>query len=213
MTTTLYHSPGACSLAVHILLEEIGLPFSLHLVSTSDGSTSAPEHLRLNPKGRVPVLVQDDKVYTEAPAIMLHLAMSNPQAQMQPASHEGLVRTIEWFNWLSGTVHGAAVRQIWRTEWFTTEATQHDGIQAEGRMHLVEAFALIESRLLQSTWAVEDQYGVVDAFLLVFYRWGGHRMGLDVQNSYPAWTAHTRRVLERPAVQRALATEGIRVMQ
>ena len=211
MTTTLYYSPGACSLAVHILLEEIGAPFSLALVSTSDGSTCRPEHLRLNPKGRVPVLVQGDTVYTEVPAIMLHLALSNPQTDIQPQTHEGLIRTLEWFNWLSGTVHGAAVRQIWRTEWFTTEPAEHQGIQAKGREHLLAAFALIESRLQQSHWAVEDRYGVVDAFLLVFYRWGGHRMGLDVQNHYPAWTAHTRRVLARPAVQRALATEAISV--
>lgn len=211
MKTTLYYSPGACSLAVHILLEEIGAPFSLQRVSSSDGSTRSPEHLRLNPKGRIPVLTQDETIYTEVPAIMLHLALSNPQAHIQPQTHEGLIRTIEWFNWLSGTVHGAAVRQVWRTEWFTTEPSQHEGIQAKGREHLLAAFALIESRLAQSSWAVEDRYGVVDAFLLVFYRWGGHRMGLDVQSLYPAWTARTRRVMDRPAVQRTLATEGISV--
>jgi glutathione S-transferase len=211
MTTTLYYSPGACSLAVHILLEEIGQPFSLTLVSSSDGSTRWPQHLSLNPKGRVPVLVQDDVVYTEVPAIMLHLALSNPQANMHPATHEGLIRAIEWFNWLSGTVHGGAVRQMWRTEWFTTEASQLEGIRAKGKQHLLEAFALIEVRLSASTWAVEDHYSVVDAFLLVFYRWGGHRMGMDMKGNYPAWTALTTRVMERLAVQRAIATEGISV--
>ncbi len=73
MTPTLYYSPGACSLAPHIALEEIGLPFSLMLVSTTNGVTRTPGHLRLNPKGRVPVLVTGDSVLTEVPAILVHL--------------------------------------------------------------------------------------------------------------------------------------------
>jgi glutathione S-transferase len=157
------------------------------------------------------VLVHDDVVYTEVPAIMLHLALSNPQAHMHPATHEGLIRAIEWFNWLSGTVHSGAVRQIWRTEWFTTESSQYAGIQAKGKEHLHSAFELIEARLSTSTWAVEDHYSVVDAFLLVFYRWGGHRMGIDMKGKYSAWTALTTRVMQRSAVQRAIATEGISV--
>jgi glutathione S-transferase len=60
MANTLYYSPGACSLAPHIVLEEIGLPYSLSLASTSEGTTRTPAYLRLNPKGRVPVLVSDD---------------------------------------------------------------------------------------------------------------------------------------------------------
>ncbi len=211
MTTTLYYSPGACSLAVHILLEEIGQPFALTLVSSSDGSTRSPQHLCLNPKGRVPVLVQNDVVYTEVPAIMLHLALSNPQAGMHPSTHEGLIRALEWFNWLSGTVHAGAIRQMWRTEWFTTDTTQLEGIKAKGKEHLLAAFDLIEARLTRAPWPVEDHYSVIDAFLLVFFRWGGHRIGLDMRSHYPAWTALTTGVMSRPAVQRAIATEGISV--
>jgi glutathione S-transferase len=86
MTHTLYYSPGSCSLAPHIVLEEIGLPYSLSLASTSDGTTRSEAFRRLNPKGRVPVLVSGDFVLTEAPAILLHLALSNPSAGLVPAS-------------------------------------------------------------------------------------------------------------------------------
>ena len=71
MKHLLYYSPGSCSLAVHIVLEELGLPFSLQLTSTSDSTTRSPEYLRVNPKGRVPVLVSGDFVLTEAPAILM----------------------------------------------------------------------------------------------------------------------------------------------
>ena len=130
---TLYFSPGACSLAPHIVLEEIGLPFELSHSSTSDGSTHTPEYLRMNPKGRVPVLVTGNSVLTEAPAILLHLAISNPDQKLLSGIPDGLVRSIEWFNWLSGTVHAVAIRQVWRPESFTDTRAQHEDIVAKGK--------------------------------------------------------------------------------
>jgi len=57
MPLTLQASPGSCSLAPHIVLEEIGEPFSLAMMSTDRGDARTPEFKKLNPKGRVPVLV------------------------------------------------------------------------------------------------------------------------------------------------------------
>lgn len=212
MNATLYYSPGACSLAPHIVLEEIGLPYSLALVSTSDGSTHTPEYLRLNPKGRVPVLTIGDVVLTEAPAILLHLAIAHPTAGLMPGGADGLVRSIEWFNWLSGTVHSIAIRQVWRPETFTLDESRHEGIVAKGKQNLASAFAMIDERLNGRTWAVADHCAVVDPYLLVFYRWG-NRIGFAMRERYEAWTRHTGRVLERAAVGRALAREGISVWE
>jgi glutathione S-transferase len=209
MQPTLYYSPGACSLAPHIVLEEIGLPFSLSLVSTADGGTRAPAHLRLNPKGRVPVLVSGDSVLTEAPAILVHLALSHPGAALLADSQEGLVRSLEWFNWLSGSVHAVAVRQVWRPETFTRDAA-YDSVIAKGKDNLTSAFGLIEERMKKSAWAVGDCYSIVDPYLLVFYRWG-NRIGFDMRSLNETWTEHTLRVLERPAVARALSREEISV--
>ncbi len=210
MKHLLYYSPGACSLAVHIVLEEIGLPFSLELTSTADGTTRSPEYLRVNPKGRVPVLVSGDFVLTEAPAILMYLVATNPVAGLMPALPEAMARTVEWFNWLSGSVHAVAVRQVWRPETFTTDAAQHAAIVEKGRESLGSAFSLIEEKLLTSAWAVGSAYSVVDPYLLVFYRWG-NRMGFDMTGRYPQWTLHTRLLIERLAVQRALARESISV--
>ena len=210
MKHVLYFSPGSCSLAVHIVLEELGLPFSLELASTSDGTTRSPEYLRVNPKGRVPVLVSGDFVLTEAPAILMHLAATNRAAGLIPASPEAMARIGEWFNWLSGSVHAVAVRQVWRPETFTTDAGQHAAIVEKGRESLRRAFSLIEDRLSGANCAVGSAYSVVDPYLLVFYRWG-NRMGIDMTGDYPQWTRHTRVLIERSAVQRALARESISV--
>jgi glutathione S-transferase len=210
MIPTLYFSPGACSLAQHIILEELGSPFHLTHASTADGSTRTPEYLKLNPKGRVPVLVVGGAVLTEAPAILMHLALANQERNLVAGGAQGLVRSIEWFNWLSGTVHAVAIRQVWRPESFTAVEIQHEDVIAKGKNNLSEAFAQIESRLAQTVWAVNDAYSIVDPYLLVFYRWG-NRIGFNMRSQYPSWTRHTLRVLERPATMRALTSEGISV--
>jgi glutathione S-transferase len=208
LTPTLYYSPGACSFAAHIVLEEIGRPFTLVLVSTATRQTRSPEFLRINPKGRVPVLATGDRVLTEVPAILVDLAMSNPAADLMPIQADGLVRAMEWFNWLSGTVHAVAIRQIWRPEYFTDVPEQHADISNKGRRHMSEAFEMIEQRLNLTDWAVGQTYSIVDAYILVFYRWG-NRMGIPMRERYSGWTRHALRTAARPAVGRAIATEAI----
>src|SRR5215212_7463023 len=68
----LYYYPGNASLAVHILLEELGVPFSLHLVDRANAAHKSPEYLKLNPNGSIPVLVDGDLVLYETVAICLH---------------------------------------------------------------------------------------------------------------------------------------------
>jgi glutathione S-transferase len=215
MTTgglTLYYSPGACSLAVHIVLEEIGKPFELELISTEKGETRKPEFRYLNPKSRVPVLIDGGSIWTEAPAILIYIALSHPERGLAPNSSNELCRLLEWFNWLSGTVHSVAVRQVWRPECFTSKPQQHDDVVAKGRNQIDEAHRLIEERLIERAWAMPSGYTVLDPYLLVFYRWG-NRMGLPMRTRYPRWTMHTELMLERAAVSRALARENISVWQ
>jgi glutathione S-transferase len=176
-------------------------------MSPGHPETQTEQFRRLNPKGRIPVLTADNFILTEVPAILVHLGLTNPGANLLSTDAEAIVRSIEWFNWLSGTVHAVAVRMIWRPDYFTDDGA-HDELISKGKQHLSSAFTLIESRLKERPWAVGDQYSVVDPYLLVFYRWG-NRMHMDMQGSYPAWTGHARRLETRSAVQNALAQENI----
>jgi glutathione S-transferase len=147
---TLYYSPGACSLAIHIVLEEIGKPFNLKLIVTDKGEASMPEFRRLNDKGRIPVLLDHGSIWTEAPAILLHLALAHPESGLAPKGSGELCRTVEWFNWLSGTVHSTAVRLVWRPESFTTEPDRRDGIIKKGREQIDEAFNQFQGDFYQT---------------------------------------------------------------
>ena len=208
MHYTLHAAPGSCSFAPHIVLEELGRPYTLALMSSGHPETKTDQFRRLNPKGRIPVLTADDFLLTEAEAILLHLGLTDPHAKLLGSGPESIVRSVEWLNWLSSSVHAVAVRMIWRPDDFLPEETMFSPLVEKGKEHLSSAYALIDKRLMERTWAVGDRYSVVDPYLLVFYRWG-NRMSLDMQDTYPAWTAHARRLEEREAVQRAISQEGI----
>src|SRR4051812_11748102 len=92
----LYYSPGACSLGIHVLMDEIGKPYGLKKVSLKDGEQYKPEFLSINPKAKVPTLVRDDgSVLTEFPAIASWLALTNPEKRLLPSDPEKHARTLE----------------------------------------------------------------------------------------------------------------------
>jgi len=205
----LFYSPGACSLAPHIVIEELGLPCQLELTSIPEGRTRAPEYLAINPKGRVPVLVTEEgEVLTEAPGICLYLSQQSNHPLLFPHDKLAAARVLEWCNWLSGTVHAMAFGQIWRPHRFLTDEESYPNLQAKGRADVLDHFAMIEKRLAGRDWSVGNAYTYTDAYLTVFFRWG-NRIGLDMRSGYPAWARHAQRVAARPAVQRALQQEGI----
>lgn len=216
----LYYSPGACSMAVHIVLEEIGKPYDIELVSSKPGGRAQTAEWRaINPKGRVPALLGvpgriggADDLLTEAHAILFYLARTNPAAKLLPADPAGEARCIEWMNWLASNVHTMSYGQIWRPQRFVADEKDFPAVQAKGEANLREQYAYIEALLADGRdWAVPGGYTVVDPYLLVFYQWG-QRIGLDLPTRCPAWTQLTKCVLGRPAVQRVLEQEQIKVL-
>ena len=80
----LYWYPGNASLVPHMLLEEIGAPFTLERVDRANNAHKSPEYLKLNPNGQIPVLVDGDLVLYETAAICMHLADTHPGAGLAP---------------------------------------------------------------------------------------------------------------------------------
>ncbi|MFK0208980.1 glutathione S-transferase family protein [Agrobacterium sp. NPDC090283] len=204
----LYYSPGACSLAIHIVLEELNLPYRLELVSVAEGKTAEPRFLGINPKGRVPVLQIDGSLLTEAPAILIYLADVNPEVALLPSTKLERFHCLEWLNWLSSTVHAVNYGQFWRPERFTNDSSQFESIVAKGKENIISAYRHIENGLTGKMWSVGGDYSCVDPFLLVFYLWGS-AVGFNMQIDYPEWSLHAERVLSREAVRRAIEQEGL----
>ena len=206
-TIRLWFSPGACSVAPRILLNEIGASYEAIKVSIADGAHLTDDFIRLNPKKRVPVLALDEEVITELPAVMTAISHLAPERHLMGKSALDAARVYEWMNWLSGTLHGQGFGALWRPQRFSEDPATHESITAKGRQTIIECFDAIEPRL-SGTFAVADAFGGVDAFLLVFYRWG-NRIGIDMPSHYPRYTRFARALAARDSVATALEAENI----
>jgi glutathione S-transferase len=204
----LYYYPGNASLVPHMMLREIGTEFELRLVDRGQNFQKSPEYLRLNPNGRIPVLVDGDLVLFETAAIALHLADKFPQAGLAPAP--GSKERAEFYKWM---IHLTNTPQAEYRAWFyphehvSDEAAAASVKQASGE-RLNRMFDVISDQLGDRTWLLGDRFSAADLFLFMLIRWG--RGMPRPPRSLPNLNALAERVLARPAVQQSLEVEGIK---
>lgn len=214
MAYELFYSPGACSLAAHIVLEEVGADYTLQLVSVANGETAREPFISINPKGRVPVLriVGEPEVLTELPAILFYLARQHPASRLVPTEDPlAEARCAEWLAWLAGWVHGVGYGLLWRPERFSEDPAHRDVLVARGGAVIAASYADIEKKFQDGRqWATGEQYSIVDPFLLVLYGWG-LRIGMPMREQYPHWSASIGRAMQRPVVTRTLVAEGVSI--
>ena len=210
MTIALYYSPGSCSLAPHIVLNEIGQPFELRRFATAERANYSPEYLAVNPKARIPALLIDGFTLTENPAVLAFLGRRFPDAGLYPADGgEAEARCLELLAWSSNTVH-VAYAQLFRPERFVRDERNYPPVKESGDFNFQQCLAEIEHMLQHREYSLGSRFSVVDPFWLVFYRWGV-RTRYDMRSRFPAFTAFAERLSRRPSVERALAAEGISV--
>lgn len=208
----LFYSPGACSMAAHILLEEMDAEFKLSLISVPKGEATREPYLSVNPKGRVPALriPGEPALLTELPAILRYVSNRFPGREYVRIDDALLdARLEEWLAWLTGWVHGVGYGLIWRSDRFDPNSLQQQALITEGKKIVEVANERIEAVLADDRmWSVGQHLSIVDPLLLVLYRWG-NRVGFDMQERYRAWTRLSLRMAARPAVQRVLEREGV----
>ena len=203
----LYYSPGSCALAPHIALEETGADYEPVRVNLPGGEQNTPDYRRINFKGRVPALADGDFVVTENPAVLRYIARRFPTAALWPDDPRDEARCAEWLAWMSSTIH-VAYAHVRRPERYATGEEAIANVVAKGKATCRELWGNVDERLARGPWAVGERYSVADPYLTVFWTWGrGSVLGFDMAADYPNWTAHARRMGERPAVQRAFARE------
>ncbi|KAF1711473.1 glutathione S-transferase [Pseudoxanthomonas kalamensis DSM 18571] len=210
----LFYSPGACSLASHIVLEELGVAYEAVRAEIAKGEHRTEEYLAINSRGRVPALVidpgQDQRVLTESLAILAYLGQKHVEAGLLPSDPELFARSLEWMSWLASNLHQTGIRAVLRPDRFARDPVVIEGIAEQGRALAVESYRDIEARLPKQGHALGGNFSVVDAYLLVFYRWG-NRIGLDMWKDYPRYSTLMDIVHSRPAVKRIVEREGIRI--
>jgi glutathione S-transferase len=198
----LYYSPGACSLAPHIVAHELGLPLTLEKVDTKTKQTAGgADFTAINPKGYVPALQLDDgEVLTEGPVISQYLADLQPGAGLAPANGTlARYRLQEILGYINSEIH-KSYSPLFNPA--TSAETREERLQ-----YLRKRYGLIENRLKQSSFITGEQFTVADAYLFTVTNWARH-VKLDL-GDFPALQAYQQRIAARPAVQAAMQAEGL----
>ena len=204
----LMYAPGACSIGIHVLLEEIGKPYEAQPVDLRGGGQYKPEFTAVNPKSKVPTLVRDDgSVLTEFPAIAFWLARSNPQSKLLPDDADSQARALEAMDYVVATMHMQGFTRIFRPANFSPNAADEEAVKARGREIFEKGLNVLDQALDGKDYVV-GQFSIADAALFYVEFWAAARLKLDLP---PNVAAHYKRMLARPAVQRTLQQEGLAV--
>jgi len=183
---TLYFAPGSSSMAPHIALHEIGVPFDSRPISFAKRENRTPAYLALNPEGKVPTLLIDGRPLTEVAAILFYLARRFPETFLLPEGDvEAEAQAISWMSFIAATIHPA---------------------RRQGIDHWRAAFGIADRRLGDREWAL-GRYSIADIHLFRLY-WRFHHSLHPAPGEFPSLSTHYHRMMARPAVQRTCELEA-----
>ena len=198
----LYYAPGACSLSPHIVLREAGLDITLEKVNLRTKEVeSGGNFLAINPKGYVPALELDGgEILTEGPAIIQYVADLVPEKKLvPPAGTLARARVQEWLNFIGTELHKSFSPLF-------NPATSDDA-KAAARALIDRRLAFAANVLDAQPYLTGDSFTVADAYLFTVLSWTGY-VKVDI-TPWPSLGAYFERVKARPAVQAAMAAEGL----
>jgi glutathione S-transferase len=200
---TLYYSPGACSLIVHVLLEELGVAFNLE---KADGKS--PEYrAKVNPKGKVPSLATPQGVITESVAIAEYLCDHHGDGKLlgRPGSWDR-ARTLERMATMA-TEMQPVFNRYFHADDFSNDAAVQEGVKSHAATKLTAWFREQDAALKTPYWS-GDEFNAADIFFTVMTRWGRwlEPPANEMRNIRPVY----ERVIARPSFTRAMAREGVK---
>jgi glutathione S-transferase len=198
----LYIKPGACSMASHIVLNEIGGEFAVEMVDTDAGETASGANYReINPKGKVPALEIDGEILTEGPAILQFLGDRAGNTILAPSAGSlARARVNEVLNFTGTELHVAF------GPLFNPAST--DAQKEAARQAVAGKIDWLEGRLADGRDHLTGRaFTIADAYAFVVANWANFT-GIALAR-WPHLSAYMARVGARPAVQRVLKAEGL----
>ncbi|HTC09997.1 MAG TPA: glutathione S-transferase C-terminal domain-containing protein [Acetobacteraceae bacterium] len=202
----LYYAPGACSIGIHVLLEEIGKPYESVAVNLRQGEQFQTGFTSVNPKSKVPTLVRDDgSVLTEFPAIAYWLARTNPVAKLLPDDVDAQTRALEAMDYAVATIHMQGASRLFRPSNYSPSASDEDAVKARGKEIFEKGLATLDKALAGKDY-IAGAFSIADAAVFYVEFWAAKPLGLALPANCQA---HFDRTMARPAVQRTLQAEGL----
>ena len=213
MSMKLYFAPGACSFVPHSLLETAGASFEPVLVKLHRGEQNEAAFRAVNPRGQVPVLVDEGEVITQIVAIVQYLDAKFPGQQFLPRDPLARTRVLETLAWMNNTVHPTFTHVFMPQKFAATPEAQAE-IRAFNAKVYAGYLGEIEAMVRRAAergdaWLGGAHFGPLDAYALTLLRWGGFAQ-ID-PTGYPALWAHVQKVAQQPGVARAIERERLQL--
>lgn len=200
MSYTLYYKPGACSMAVHVILNELNVPFE----AIEQADLKAPEFLKLNPRGQIPLLVVDGEPVKEGAAMITYLLDTHAN-DLLPKSGLPRAKALEWLMWCNASLHPAY------SKLFGLKKPSADVLDAKAKEELQTLFLTqvqelwneADARLANTKYLAGDKVSAADILMAVIANWNMPvTLGTNVKRVL-------KDVIARPAYQKAIAAEKI----
>lgn len=199
----LFYSKGSCSLAVRILINEIGIHCDYEAVNLSTKVTeNGCDFLSINTKGSVPALLLDNgQLITENVVIQQYLADTYEAYNLLPSLGELLrYRVLEWLNFITSDLHKSF------SPLFNSKVPQNLKDEIFKPL-LVKKLDFINKHLEKNSYLLGEEYMLPDGYLFVILTWLA-RVGVDI-SGLPSLVAYKKRILARESVQRSLKEEKL----
>jgi len=204
---TLYYAAHTCSLATHIVLEEVGADYSTARIDFGSAQQRSPEYMKVNPKARVPALVTERGILTETPAMLAFVAQSFPASDLALMGDPFAFAQVQAFNsYLCSHLHVAHAHRMRGSRWVDADdAHSIAAMQRKVPESVGGAFELIDREMLKGPWVMGERYTICDPYLFTLAQWL-EADGVD-PTRIPKVVDHRRRMSERPGVRKAIAEE------
>ncbi|USE03974.1 glutathione S-transferase family protein [Vibrio sp. SCSIO 43133] len=187
----LYYYPNNASLAPHLLLHHMKLPYELLLVDKKEKVQKSADYLKLNPAGRIPTLVANGQAIFESPAICIHLCESHPEHKLIPAIGSPLrPQFFQWLTYLNNTLQAELMVRYYPHRHTNDDSTIPNLLSAQDE-RIAEALGIINDQLEGNEYLLGANISACDYFLFMLAEWS-----LPVERN-PMTFAHLADYLQR----------------
>lgn len=201
----LFYYPRNASWAPHMLLKELVVEHELVLVDRKSEAQKGQEYLKINPTGRIPTLVDGERVIFESAAICMHLSDSHPESNLVPSSPQERAHFFQWLFYLTTTIQPELMLFFYPEKHTELEICRKSIVENQ-EIRVSEMFELVDKQLSNFNYVAGNTLTICDFFLFMLSHWAsGFKTG---PLSFKNLGAHLRSLAKRPSIIEVCNIEG-----
>jgi glutathione S-transferase len=195
---TLFHAPNSRSGGALALLEELGVPYELHVLNLKKNEQRDSKYLAVNPMGKVPAILHDGALVTEQPAVYLYLADLYPQVGLAPAIGDSLRGPyLRWMVFYGSSFEPAVVDRSQKREPVPPSTCPYGDFDT--------MLGTVNEQLAKGPYLLGERFTAADVLWGMALKW---TVGFKLVPPSPQMEAYIERVNGRPAIKRAAAKDA-----